>query len=93
MPVDDTPVPGERFPASKIEAVRAWVTPETPVAIVDDHLVYQDYEESNQLAQMKDSTARFVQRPGPVLLIAPGQAYRSDTADRGGAVPVRPRSA
>ena len=71
MPVDDPPVPGERFPASKIEAVRAWVTPETPVAIVDDHLVYQDYDESNQLAQMKDSTARFVQRPGPVLLIAP----------------------
>ena len=71
MPVDDPPVPGTPYPAYKLEAVRAWVTPETPVAIVDDHLVEQDDVGYKQWIEMRDSTVRFVQRPGPVLLIGP----------------------
>ena len=71
MPVDDPPVPGTPYPAYKLEAVRAWVTPETPVAIVDDHLVYQDRSAYEQWIEMQDSTALFVQRTGPVLLIGP----------------------
>ena len=71
MPADDPPVPGDTLTADKLEAVRAWVTPETPVAIVDDHLVDQDPYAYEQWDEMQDSTALFVQRPGPVLLIGP----------------------
>ena len=71
MPVDDPPVPGEPLPAYKLEAVRAWVAPETPVAIVDDHLVKQNWCSYEEWTEMKESTARFVQRPGPALLIGP----------------------
>ena len=73
MPADDPPVPGDTLTAYKLEAVRAWVTPETPVAIVDDHLVDQDRSAYEQWIEMQDSTALFVQRPGPVLLIGPDQ--------------------
>ena len=71
MPVDEPPVPGDKLPAYKLEAVRAWVMPETPVAIVDDHLVDQQPHDYELWNEMQDSTALFVQRPGPVLLIGP----------------------
>ena len=64
MPVDVPPVPGPPFSSYKLEAVRAWVTPETPVAIVDDHLVDQDYS-SHEYREMGESKVLFVQRPGP----------------------------
>ena len=70
MPVDAPPVPGPPFSSYKLEAVRAWVTPETPVAIVDDHLVDQDYS-SHEYREMGESKVLFVQRPGPTLLIGP----------------------
>ena len=70
MPVDNPPVPGPPLSSNKLEAVRAWVTPETPVAIVDDQLVEQvDYEDEDIM--MLGSIALFVERPGPVLLIGP----------------------
>ena len=70
-PVAGPSVPGDKLPAYKLEAVRAWVTPETPVAIVDDHLVDQDPHAYEQWDEIQDSTALFLQRPGPVLLIGP----------------------
>ena len=70
MPVDEPPVPGPSLSSHKLEAVRAWVTPETPVAIVDDQLVEQvDYEDED--IQTLGSIALFVERLGPVLLIGP----------------------
>lgn len=73
MPVNDPPVPGEPLRAYKLEAVRAWVSPETPVAIVDDHLVEQHDVELKQWIETKDAIMRFVRRPGPALLIGPDQ--------------------
>ena len=70
IPVDDPPVPGTSLSSYKLEAVRAWVTPETPVAIVDDQLVEQDDYEDEDI-NMLGSIALFVERPGPVLLIGP----------------------
>ena len=70
MPVDEPPVPGTSLSSYKLEAARAWVTPETPVAVVDDQLVEQvDYEDEDIMTL--GSIASFVERPGPVLLIGP----------------------
>ena len=72
MPVDDPPVPGAPLPFYKLEAARGWVSPETPVAIVDDHLCPDEHFDSYELREETEvSTALFVQRPGPTLLIAP----------------------
>ena len=69
MPVDEPPVPGDKLLAYKLEAVRAWVTPETPVAIVDDDLVDQVYDHVGP--DMDRSINRFFERPGQTLLIGP----------------------
>ena len=71
MPVDEPPVPGDKLPAYKLEAVRAWVTPDTPVAVVDDHLVEQDNADYKDWVKTTNSIVGFVRRPGPALLIGP----------------------
>ena len=92
MPVDDPPVPGPPFSSYKLEAVRAWVTPETPVAIVDDHLggskpiipAMSDRETGGVKSPL------FVRTTRPDAAHRPGQAHRFDPAHRGPAVPVCP---